>query len=166
MKIRVVVGNPSAGGRTTTTANAVASAIGALFDNPDIATIELSQHIDGLFTWKHDTLDQLNADVADADVIVAATPNYKSSYTGLMKAFFDRYGDFELAGTITIPVMVGAAPTQAMAVEMHMRPLFVALGSSLPTQGLYVLADTVDDIANIVDRWMTDAGPILKKALA
>lgn len=166
MNIAVVVGNPSPGGRTTRAAEEVARVVADLAGGASIDLIELAEHTDGLFEWKNEALAQLTASVANADVIVAATPNYKQSYTGLLKAFFDRYGDDGLAGTVTIPVMVGAAPTQALAVEMHMRPLFVALGSSVPTRGLYVLQDQIDEIDSIVAAWAVSAGGILRKALA
>ena len=52
-------------------------------------------------------LSRLTAEVAAADIAVFASPTYKAAYTGLLKAFLDRYGSNGLAGTIAVPVMTG-----------------------------------------------------------
>jgi FMN reductase len=165
MRISVVIGNPSPGGRTTRAAQEVADSVANLLGGADVDLIELAEHTVGIFEWENEPLAELNASVAASDLIVAASPNYKHSYTGLLKAFFDRYGDNGLAGTVTVPVMVGAAPTQALAVEMHMRPLFVALGSSLPTRGLYILQHEIDTVDLTVASWLDEHSDILRRAL-
>ena len=43
-------------------------------------------------------------------MIVAASPTYKATYTGMLKAFFDRYGSNGLAGLVAVPLMTGGAP--------------------------------------------------------
>ncbi len=47
----------------------------------------------------------------------------------------------DLLGVTVIPVMVGAGLQHALAVEVHLRPVLVELGASLPTRGLYVSED-------------------------
>lgn len=165
VRVSVVVGNPSPRGRTTRAGEAVAEAVVGVAGGGTIDVHELADHIEGIFEWQNDRLDELTASVATSDVIVAATPNYKQSYTGLLKAFFDRYGDDGLAGTISVPVMVGAAPTQALAVEMHLRPLLVALGSTVPTAGLYLLADRIDDVEAVVAEWSRRHAEVLRRSL-
>jgi len=70
-----------------------------------------------------------------SDLVVVASPTYKATYTGILKSFFDRYNSDALVGTVSIPVMTGAAPIHALAPEVHLRPLLVELGSSTPTRG-------------------------------
>ena len=169
MQVTVVVGNPNPGGRTTRVAEAAArcavEAIGAV-GRAEIETIELAHVADRLFAWEDDALAALCQRVASSALIVPACPVYKASYTGLLKAFFDRYGSNGLAGVVALPVMLGAAPQHALAVETHFRPLLVELGASVPSRGLYVLEAQLDDLDAVLVDFMSGAGPLLGRALA
>ena len=169
MQITIVVGNPNPGGRTTRVAEAAArcavEAIGAV-GRAEIETIELAHVADRLFAWEDEALAALCKRVASSALIVPACPVYKASYTGLLKAFFDRYGSNGLAGVVALPVMLGAAPQHALAVETHFRPLLVELGASVPSRGLYVLEAQLDDLDTVLVDFMSGAGPLLSRALA
>ena len=54
------------------------------------------------------------------------------------KAFLDRYGSNGLAGTVAVPVMTGGWPDHLLAVEVHLPPVLVELGATIPARGLYV----------------------------
>ena len=169
MQVSVVIGNPNPGGRTTRVAEAAAhaavEAVGA-GGRADLETIELAHVAGRLFAWEDDELAALTQQVAASALIVPACPVYKAAYTGLLKAFFDRYGSNGLAGTVALPVMLGAAPQHALAVETHFRPLLVELGASVPSRGLYVLESQLDDLDAVVTDFMHGAGPLLRRALA
>ena len=168
MQVSVVIGNPNPGGRTTRLAEAVAQcaveAAGAA-DRAAIELIELAAVADRLFSWQDEELAALNQRVADSQLIIPACPVYKASYTGLLKAFLDRYSNNGLAGVVALPVMLGAAPHHALAVETHFRPLLVELGASVPTRGLYVLESQMDDLDGVISGFMEMAGPLLARAL-
>ena len=61
--------------------------------------------------------------------------------------------------------MVGAAPEHALAVEVHLRPVLVELGASMPTRGLYVLESQLGDLDAVLDAWLATARPQLARAL-
>jgi len=168
MQVSVVVGNPNPGGRTSRAAETAAryavEAIGATAEAV-IDVIELAHVAGRLFSWKDDELAALGQKVAASALVVIACPVYKASYTGLLKAFLDRYSNGALAGTVALPVMVGAAPQHALAVENHLRPLLVELGASVPTRGLFVLESQFDDLDAHVSDFMRTAGPILARIL-
>ncbi len=157
--VTAVIGNPNPGGRTTTVAEAVAAAI--VGPGGSTETVELAAIAPHLFEWGNEEVSALTAKVAEADVIVAACPTYKATYTGLLKAFLDNYGNNGLAGCRAVPVMVGAAPQHALAPEVHLRPLLVELGASVPSRGLYVLESQMDDLDSVIAAWATDAAPLL-----
>lgn len=162
MDIVAVIGNPNPGGRTTRVAEAVGAAIAAgVDDGATMETIELAEIAAHLFEWGNDDVAALTARVASADVIVAACPTYKATYTGLLKAFLDNYGNDGLAGCRAVPVMVGAAPNHALAAEVHLRPLLVELGASVPSRGLYVLESQVDDLDAVIGPWAEQAVALL-----
>jgi FMN reductase len=168
----VLVGNPSRGGRTTRTGRAVASAIAAAAGVPAGAaedpfdTIELADVAGDLFEWGNQQVASLKARVSRADVVVVASPTYKATYTGLLKAFLDTYGDDDLAGCRAVPVMVGASPGHALAVELHLRPLLVELGASVPSRGLYLLESEIEDVDQVVADWSRQAAGSLLSGLS
>jgi FMN reductase len=84
----------------------------------------------------------------------------------MLKAFFDRYGSNGLAGSVAIPLMTGAAPIHALAVEVHLRPLLVELGAAVPSRGLYVTEAEFGDLAAPLGRWAEAAVPLLRAALS
>ncbi len=162
MHVIALIGNPNPGGRTTTVAQSVAGAIAAGIDDAVIETVELAEIAAHLFEWGNDDVAALTEKVAGADVIVAACPTYKATFTGLLKAFLDNYGNDGLAGCKAVPVMVGAAPQHALAPEVHLRPLLVELGASVPSRGLYVLESQMDELDQVVGDWAVAAQPLLR----
>ncbi len=162
MHVFALIGNPNPGGRTTTVAQSVAGAIAAGIDDAVIETVELAEIAAHLFEWGNDDVAALTEKVAGADVIVAACPTYKATFTGLLKAFLDNYGNDGLAGCKAVPVMVGAAPQHALAPEVHLRPLLVELGASVPSRGLYVLESQMDELDQVVGDWAVAAQPLLR----
>ena len=133
MKIAVVVGNPKAGSRTLTVAVAVAQRLQG--SSPDPLVVDLADHASELFVADSPAIEELLNSVAKSDVVVVASPTYKATYTGLLKAFLDRYPNEGLVRTVCIPVMTGAAPIHALAPEVHLRPLLVELGTCTPRGG-------------------------------
>lgn len=163
MSVVVVIGNPSPGGRTTTVGQAVGNAVAAARGEAEVDTIELAGVASVLFEWGNETVKALIARVAAADVIITACPTYKATYTGLLKAFLDQYGNDGLAGCRAVPVMVGASLHHALAPEVHLRPLLVELGASVPSRGLYILDSAMDTLDEVVAEWIKTAGPLLSR---
>ena len=167
MRIAVVVGNPKPASRTLGVATAVADALSAgLGVGESHLIVDLAEHDGDLFDWGAPRLAQLTAEVAYAGLIVAASPTYKATYTGMLKAFFDRYGSKGLAGSVGVPLMTGGAPIHALAVEVHLRPLLVELGAAVPTRGLYVTEPEFADVGASVGRWAEAGVPLLRRALS
>jgi FMN reductase len=167
MTIAVVVGNPKAGSRTLRVALAVADGIGEAVGSPgDPLIVDLADVASELFDFESDQVKDLLAKVAASDVVVVASPTYKATYTGLLKAFLDRYASDALSSTVCVPVMTGAAPIHALAPEVHLRPLLVELGATLPSRGLYVTEQQFDDLDEVIGSWLVTAGPLFLSALS
>ena len=170
MRIAVVTGNPKPASRTHGVALAVAGALAAALaagsrQAPHLV-VDLTEHASSLFDPSAAELTRLTAEVAEADVAVFASPTYKAAYTGLLKAFLDRYGNNGLAGTIAVPVMTGGWAGHALAVEVHLRPVLVELGATVPARGLYVTEPELPELDAAVARWAAAAIPLIRRALA
>jgi len=127
--------------------------------------IDLADYGGELFDWSSSRVREVVAGLAGASLAVVASPTYKATYTGLLKAYLDWFGQTDLNGVTVIPVMVGAAAHHALAVEVHLRPVLVEIGASLPTRGLYLTEDVLDEMGAVVDGWLVEAGPLLARAV-
>lgn len=169
VRITTVVGNPRVGSRTRLAADAVADSIDALAQaagrTVERQMVELAQLMGELFVFPSAEVDAAVGQAIASDVLVVASPTYKASYTGLLKAFFDRFGSNALAGVVAVPMMMGGAPVHFLAVDAHLTPLLQEIGASCPTRGLFVLESELDDLADVVERWQTANAPILTRLL-
>ena len=168
MRIAVVTGNPKPASRTHGVALAVAGVLSAaLAGAPRVhLAVDLSEHAPSLFDPSAAELSRLSAEVAAADIAIFASPTYKAAYTGMLKAFLDRYGSNGLAGTIAVPVMTGGWAGHSLAVEVHLRPVLVELGATVPARGLYVTEPELPELDAVVARWAAAAVPLIRGALA
>jgi FMN reductase len=161
-RIAVVTGNPKPQSRTHAVAKAVAGVLTAeLAAGADRLEIDLAEHAGRLFDWSDPVLAKLTEEVAGADVAIFASPTYKASYTGMLKAFLDRYGNNGLAGVVAVPVMTGGWPGHLLAVEVHLRPVLVELGATVPSRGLYVTEPELADPDTAVAKWSAAATPLI-----
>jgi FMN reductase len=166
VRVAVVVGNPKAQSRTLGVAIAVADALAeGIAVRSERLVVDLAQEAAHLFDQSSERLSELGTQVANSDLVVVASPTFKATYTGLLKAFFDRYGYRPLEGCVVVPVMTGAGSAHALAVDVHLRPLLVELGASVPTRGLYVTEAELPDLDGVVAGWAADAVPLVRRAL-
>jgi FMN reductase len=166
MGMTVVVGNPKANSRTLKVALAVADALsGRLGIDAGRTVVDLAEVATELFDPESPTVNGLLGDVAASKVVVVASPTFKATYTGLLKSFFDRYTTNALSSCVAVGVMTGAAPIHALAVEVHLGPLLVELGASIPARGLYVTEQQFDDLDAAIGGWADLASPLIARAL-
>lgn len=162
--ISVIVGNPKPHSRTRQIGEELAQRLAALTGAEILPTVDLIEHADELFRWPSATLDPLNEQLRTSTYAVIATPTYKASYTGLLKAFLDRYPAQGLEGVTAIPVFTIASDEHALAVEFTLRPLLVELGASVPTRGLAFPTPRFDRRDELLDEWVASQGSLLRGA--
>jgi FMN reductase len=161
--VGVVVGNPRPGSRTLTVATAVADAVARAvgLDAAPREVVDLADLGPALFDRSDGRVADAVARVARCRLVVVASPTYKASYTGLLKSFLDWYSTSGLAGVTAVPVMVGAGPRHALAVDLHLRPVLIEIGATTPSRGLYVLESELDQIDQVIAEWLVEASPLL-----
>lgn len=161
LRVTILCGNPKKGSRTLHIAETLVSRLVAA-GGADVTTIDLAEYSPHIFEWPSDIMAGINQAAADSDLLVVASPTYKSSYTGLLKGFLDRYPAEGLAGVVAIPVMTGADLGHAMGPEVNLRPLLVELGASVPTKGLYFVMSEMDQLEAKVESWVATNAALLQ----
>lgn len=149
-----IVGNPKPRSRTHQLVTTVAEAFAAASGGRVETIIDLADLKPWLFDWGSPEVTSALEHVLHADVLVAGSPVYKATYTGLLKAFCDHIAGGQLAGALALPIMMGGAYQHALAVEQELRPLLVELGATCATPGLYVLESQADDLNTVVDDYV------------
>lgn len=113
-------------------AHATSEALAGQDREAQLETIDLRplahQLVDSLLTgFPAPELAEAIEHVRTADALIAVTPVFTASYSGLFKLFFDSVEPEQLAGK---PVLIGATagtPRHALVLEHAMRPLFTYL---------------------------------------
>jgi FMN reductase len=161
VRIVAVTGNPRPGSRTHSLARTLAAGLAGVL--PQAATAEVDLAVLG-----PRVLDQADAEasaavkeVLEADVLVVASPTYKATYSGLLKAFLDRFATGSLAGKSAVPLLLGGAPSHQLAVDVHFLPLLLELGARVPARGLFVLEADIGGFAAVAAGWAAANGPAL-----
>jgi FMN reductase len=163
-RIVTVVGNPKAGSRTRTVGEEVARQLaGQLGERAEHDTVELADLAAELFDSSSSRVAARVRQVAESSLAVIVSPTYKATYSGLLKSFLDWFDRTSLQHTVVVPVMVGAAPQHALAVEVHLRPVLVEIGGIAPTRGLYVMESQIDELGPTVGRWVTESGHTVRR---
>jgi FMN reductase len=150
----VVAGNPKPLSRTLAAGVKLAELITGLAPDNVVDVIALGP---GLLGWGDPTVAEAVATVKSSDLIIVASPTYKGSYTGLLKLFLDQFETATgLAGSVAVPLMLGAGPGHAMAPDLLLKPVLVEIGATVPCQGLYLVDATAHEPESSVkwrERW-------------
>lgn len=149
LKVTVVVGNPKPKSRTLKVAETLVEHLLAP-GSYELEVIDLADHTDEIFAWPSEGMAALNARVAESDLAIFASPTYKATYTGLLKAFLDRYPANGLQGVTAIPVLTGASLQHSMGSTVNLAPLLVELGAAVPGRGFYFVSTEMDNLDELV----------------
>ncbi|WP_020015306.1 FMN reductase [Promicromonospora sukumoe] len=141
-------------------ADATARELKALGHDVTVEVVELRDHghaiIDAMLTGF--PTGDLAADIetiTQADGIIAVSPLFTTTYSGLFKSFVDILDKDALTG---MPVLLGATggtPRHTLALEYSMRPLFTYLRADVVTTSVFA---ATDDWAQAGDRTRRDDG--------
>jgi FMN reductase len=163
VRIVAVVGNPRPASRTHGLARTLAAELARVVPGATVEEVDLA----GLGPRVLDQADAAASAATElvlaADLLVVASPTYKATYSGLLKAFLDRLGTGSLAGKTAVPVLLGGAPNHQLAVDVHFTPLLLELGAAVPVRGLFVLESEVDGFASFAATWAAAHGPALAR---
>lgn len=138
----VVSGNPRAGSRTSALARAVGAALGGsaaralggpaeLALGGEVTVVEVGALGPGLLTPGDPATAEALVRIRDAELLVVATPTYKGSYTGILKALLDQLPANGLAGIHAVPVVTAGVESQARAAADLLSRLLGELGATV-----------------------------------
>ncbi|WP_412518301.1 FMN reductase [Actinomadura madurae] len=118
----------------------------ALRADTAVETIELRDHahamVDATLTgFPSGTFRAAVEAVTGADGLIAVTPVFNASYTGLFKTFFDVLDRDALEGTPVLLGATGGTARHSLAIDYAMRPLFAYLRTSVVPTAVYAASE-------------------------
>jgi FMN reductase len=127
-------------------ATATVAALRARGEDATVEVVELREHARDLADdltsgFANESLQAAIDSVVGADAVIAVTPVFSASYSGLFKTFFDVLDQDALIGT---PVLLGATAGTArhsLALEYAMRPLFAYLRAVPVPTGVFAAGE-------------------------
>lgn len=87
--------------------------------------------------FAHPSIVRAVQQVAEAQVVVIATPVYKAAYSGVLKVFLDLLPQTGLKGKTVLPLATGGSPHHMLALDYALRPVLQALGAKQILPGIY-----------------------------
>jgi len=183
--IAVVTAGLSVPSSTRLLADRLAAAVGralrARGEDDVVEVVELREHArdlaDNLVTGFANTSLQAAVDtVTGADAVIAVTPVFSASYSGLFKTFLDVLDKDALAGKPVLMAATAGSARHSLVLEHAMRPLFAYLRAAAVPTAVFAaaedwasggetpaLADRIDraaaELADLVTARPVAAGP-------
>jgi FMN reductase len=119
---------------------AILDAVAARTGEPT-ATVPVLEHghaiVDALAAPAAPSLAAAYEQVLGASALVVATPVYKGSYTGLLKAFIDPIAQDALADKPVLVAAIGGDDQHSLVIDHELRPLFGFFGAAVLPRGVY-----------------------------
>jgi FMN reductase len=79
--------------------------------------------------------------VARADGLIAVSPTFTASYSGLFKLFFDVLDPHALRGVPVLAAATGGSPRHSLVLDHALRPLFAYLGALVVPTGVFAATE-------------------------
>jgi len=130
MKIVGIQGSPSASSRSAGLLALAQSRLqGVASSVHTIAVRELPAQALLNAQFDHPLIRQALAEVAQAQVVLIATPIYKAAYSGVLKSFLDLLPQDALRGKTVLPLATGGSIAHLLALDYALKPVLSALGA-------------------------------------
>ena len=144
-QVLTISGSPSAASRTA----GVAQHIAAQLARHDLEVDQVQVRdlpAEDLLWARSDSpaIQRALAQVARARAVVVASPVYKASYSGILKAFLDLLPSAGLAGKVALPILTGGTTAHQLALDYALRPLLSTLGAQHVVGGLFILDSQIE----------------------
>lgn len=138
MSVLLIAGSPSERSRTAALLEGVGQRLevrGVQVDRLQLRNLSPQALL--LADFGHPTILDAQKRVADARVLVIATPVYKAAYSGVLKVFLDVLSQTALKGKTVLPLATGGSPHHMLALDYALRPVLQSLGAKHILPGIY-----------------------------
>ena len=139
MSIVALAGSPSANSRSTVLLHHVLNRLDPDVERSEIVLRDLPAAALVRAKANDPLIRRAREQVAEARLVVIATPIYKASYSGLLKTFLDLLPQDALRGKTVLPLGTGGSAAHLLALDYALRPVLAALGARHVRDSVYAV---------------------------
>lgn len=154
-------------------ADSVTAAVSSRGESLNVEVVEVSELINDLAQvmstgMSTKRFDEIKDTVSASDGLVAVTPIFKASYSGLFKMFFDALDTEALNGMPTIIAATAGTARHSLVLEHALRPLLVYMRADVMPTSLFAATEDFGGTAgeDFVHRTARAAGELADRMLA
>lgn len=135
-----------AGLRTPSSTKLLTDGFVAAMPEDDVRVVALRDYahaiVDAMLTGLvSDALADVIGTVTGADALVAVTPTFSASFSGLFKSFFDILEPGVLKGMLVLLAATGGTARHSLVIDHSMRPMFSYLGTQVVSTGVFAATE-------------------------
>ena len=121
----------------------------------DVASDIMNNMLTGFASPK---LEKVIETVTNADAVIAVTPIFTTSYSGLFKSFIDILDPASLTGMPVLIAATGGTERHSLALDYAMRPLFTYLHAVVSPTAVYAASSDWGDAESALGERIDRAG--------
>ena len=138
MSVLLIAASPTQPSRSAALLDAVGQRLQARGAHTELLSLrELEPRALLLADTRYPDIAQAVAQVADAQVVVVATPVYKASFSGALKTVLDLLPERALAHKVVLPMATGGSIAHMLAVDYALKPVLSALKAQELLHGIF-----------------------------
>jgi len=175
MSVVALAGSPSASSRSTALLRHVLARLDDGVARSEVVLRDLPPAALVRADFDDPAIRQACKRIAEARVVVIATPIYKASFSGLLKSFLDLLPPDALRGKSVLALGTGGSPAHFLALDYALKPVLAALGARHILDPVYAVeaqfaAHAVhghvahDDVTQRIERALAEA-PVALRAM-
>lgn len=146
-KITIISGSPNAASRLNGLidyARKEIEALGHVTSTITVVTLPPEDLVHARFGSA--AIVEANRLVEEADAVIIASPVYKASYTGVLKAYIDLLPQKGLEGKLVAPLFIGGTLAHLLTIEYALKPVLSTMGARHFVRGVYATDELVERI--------------------
>ncbi|MBT2730404.1 NADPH-dependent FMN reductase [Bacillus sp. ISL-75] len=83
-------------------------------------------------------IQKANLLVEQAEAIIIATPVYKASFSGILKAYLDLLPQEVFVNKVILPIAIGGTAVHLLMLEYALKPVLSILGATIIGKGVFI----------------------------
>ena len=143
-KVVILSGSPNASSRLNGMTNFIRQALSEVgFQTAAVNVVDLPPE-DLVYTrFMSPHIIAANELIEQADAVVIASPVYKASFTGVLKAYIDLLPQKGFEGKIITPVFIAGSMSHLLAIDYSLKPVLASMGARQYTKSMYATDSAV-----------------------
>ena len=142
--IVLISGSPTPKSRSTAVLSYVGEQLQAQGHTLDSVAVQDLPPEDLVYgNFQSPALQQIQAKVAAAQGVVIATPVYKATYTGILKALLDLLDQNAFMGKTVLSIATGGTIAPLLAIDYGLKPLLTVMGATHQLKGIFLLSSQI-----------------------